>query len=290
MIELPEAFLAMPRWWTEGQEWLDDLPAAVERQCERWALTIDDAPVSHGSNAIAVRVTRDHEQLVLRMSPPGPDLADHARALRWWNGRGTVRLYDVDLPSGAMLLERLGDSLLDRPVAEAMAVLGRMMRRLAVPAPADALSTATNVRNRAPQLQPDWERLGRPFDKTLLTEALTAAEPLSRSTADLAANGDFHSDQVLRGAREPWIVVDPLLYRGDPECDLARILLTRVDEMADDAEIREHFATIVREAELDPSRARDWLVYRAVDYWLWALGAGLTTDPERCRRILRAFR
>ncbi|MFI5710673.1 aminoglycoside phosphotransferase family protein [Kribbella sp. NPDC051620] len=288
MIELPETFLAMPRWWTEGGEWLTDLPAAVDRQCEIWGLAID-GPVSHGSNAIAVRVTRDGEQLVLRMSPPGPDLAEHARALRCWDGRGTVRLYDVDLPRGAMLLERLGDSLLDQPVGEAMAVLGRLMRRLAVPAPADAVSTAENVSGRAPRLQADWERLGKPFDQAQLTEALRVSKQLSHTTSDLAANGDFHADQVLRGSREPWIVVDPLLYRGDPECDLTRMLLTRVDEMADDTEIRTHFATIVREAELDPERARDWVVFRTVDYWLWGLGFGLTTDPERCRRILQAI-
>jgi streptomycin 6-kinase len=224
------------------------------------------------------------------MSPPGPDLADHARALHWWDGRGTVRLYDVDLPRGAMLLERLGDSLLDQPVTEAMAVLGRLMRRLAVPAPLDAPSTGTIVSERAPQLLPDWERLGQPFDKALLTEALAVAGHLSHPAAEVAANGDFHSDQVLRGAREPWTVVDPLLYRGDPDYDLTRMLLTRVDEMADEAEIREHFATIVREAGLEPGRARDWVVFRTVDYWLWALGYGLTTDPERCRRILHAFR
>ncbi|MDX6281404.1 MAG: streptomycin 6-kinase [Kribbellaceae bacterium] len=288
MIDLPQGFLEMPRWWTEGGDWLAGLPTAVDRQCEIWNLQVD-GPVSHGSNAIVVRVTRDREQLVLRMSPPGPDLAEHARALRWWDGRGTVRLYDVDLPRGAMLLERLGDSLVDQPVGEAMAVLGRMMRRLAVPAPADAVSTPANVSGRAPQLQADWERLGKPFDQALLTEALTVAKHLSHTTSELAANGDFHSDQVLRGAREPWIVVDPLLYRGDPECDLTRMLLTRVDEMADGTEIRDHFDTIVREAELDPERARDWVVFRAVDYWLWGLAHGLTIDPERCRRILQAF-
>ncbi|GAA0934096.1 aminoglycoside phosphotransferase family protein [Kribbella koreensis] len=288
MISLPEAFLAMPRWWTEGGEWLAGLPAAVDRQCEMWGLEID-GPISHGSNAIVVRVSRDDEQLVLRMSPPGPDLPEHARALRWWDGRGTVRLYDVDLPRRAMLLERLGDSLLDQPIGDAMAVLGRLMRRLAVPAPVDAVSTAANVSGRAPQLQADWERLGKPFDQAQLTEALRVAKHLSHTTSDLAANGDFHADQVLRGAREPWIVVDPLLYRGDPECDLARTLLTRVDEMADGAEIRDHFATIVSEAELDPERARDWVVFRALDYGLWGLAHRLTIDPERCRRILQAF-
>jgi streptomycin 6-kinase len=289
MIELPESFLAMPRWWSEGKEWLAGLPAAVEMQCELWGLQVEGA-VSHGSNAIAVRVTRAGEPLVLRMTPPGPDVAEQTEALRWWDGRGTVRLYDVDLARGAMLLERLGGSLLDEPVGEAMAVLGQLMRRLAVPAPPDVPSTAANVRSRAAELEAQWQRLGRPFDSAPLTEALAVAPHLSETTSELAVNGDFHSDQVLRGDREPWLVVDPLLYRGDLECDLARILWTRVDEMADGAEIREHFGTVVREAGLEAERARDWVVFRTVDYWLWGLGAGLTEDPERCRRILDAFR
>jgi streptomycin 6-kinase len=40
-----------------------------------------------------------------------------------------VELYDAEPERGAMLLERLTNSLSDRPVAEAVAVLGRLMRR-----------------------------------------------------------------------------------------------------------------------------------------------------------------
>ena len=29
-----------------------------------------------------------------------------------------------------------------------------------------------------------------------------------------AANGDLHAGQVLAGTREPWLVVDPMLLRG----------------------------------------------------------------------------
>jgi len=31
------------------------------------------------------------------------------------------------------------------------------------------------------------------------------------------------------------------------------------------------------------------VVFRAVDYWLWGLDAGLTEDPLRCRRLVEAF-
>jgi hypothetical protein len=36
-------------------------------------------------------------------------------------------------------------------------------------------------------------------------------------------------------------------------------------------------------------RARDWVVWRTVDYWLWGLSAGLTEDPVRCARLVDAL-
>lgn len=275
----------MPRWWSDGSAWLDGLAQAVERQTVRWGLEVD-GDVAYGSNALVVPVTRGGEGFVLRMNPPGPEVEEQARALRWWDGRGMVMLYDADLEAGAMLLERLSTPLTSRPVAEAVAVLGQLMRRLAVPAPDDAPSTAEIVARRSRQLEPEWERLGRPFDVGILRQALEVALKLAETTSELAVNGDLHSDQVLAGEREPWLTVDPVLLRGDIEYDLARVLWTRLDEMTD---IVPHFDTAVAEAGLDRDRARDWVVFRAVDYWLWGLSVGLTEDPVRCARLVGAF-
>lgn len=93
---------------------------------------------------------------------------------------------------------------------------------------------------------------------------------------------------MLAGARERWLTVDPVLLRGDIEYDLARVLWTRLDEMTD-SEIVRHFDTAVREAGLDRRRARDWAIFRTVDYWLWGLSVGLTEDPLRCARLLEAL-
>ncbi|TCC31661.1 aminoglycoside phosphotransferase family protein [Kribbella speibonae] len=283
MIELPEEFLRMPRWWTEGADWLRELPRAVERQCRQWDLTVVGA-VAHGSNAVVVPVTRGGEEFVLRMSPPGQEVAEQTWALRWWAGRGMAHLYDADVDAGAMLLERLFTPLTTRPVDEAVVVLGQLMRRLAVPAPADARSTAEIVTTRSAQLEPEWERLGRPFDEAILREALRVAPTETTSTA--AVNGDFHSAQVLAGIREPWLTVDPVLFQGDIEYDLGRVLWTRLDEMPN---IVEYFDSVVREAALDRDRARDWVIWRTVDYWLWGLSVGLTEDPVRCARLVTAL-
>ncbi|GAA2609154.1 aminoglycoside phosphotransferase family protein [Paractinoplanes durhamensis] len=275
---IPQSFKDMPRWWRDGSQWLDALPGLVRAQCSAWHLTVAGEAM-HGSNALVVPVTRDGDDYVLRLSPPGPEVTDQVAALRFWAGRGTVALIEAD--AGAMLLERLGGSLADVPVAEAMHVLGRTMRRLAVPAPAGVPSTATVVARRMAAM----ERPDRPFDRAILRHALDIGSRLSRTTSGLAVDGDLHSAQVLRGRREPWLVVDPVLMRGDIAYDLGRILWTRLDEMTN---IAGHFDEVVRAADLDRDHARDWVFFRAVDYWLWGLTAGLTEDPERCRRLVAA--
>jgi streptomycin 6-kinase len=289
-VTVPQSFLDMPRWWTEGAQWLADLPRAIARQCGKWDLRVV-GQLAHGSNAVVVPVDRDGEALVLRMTPPGAGVADQVGALRFWDGRGTVRLIDADIDHGAMLLERLAmhQSLADRPVDEAVAVLGRMMRRLAVAAPSDVRSTAVIARTRADDLEPTWYRLHRPFDKAFLDEALNVAAGLSTTGSTLAVNGDLHSAQLLKGSREPWLTVDPILLRGDVEYDLARVLWTRLDDMTSAVDIVEHFETAVTEGGLDPDLARDWVVFRCVEYRLWGLNAGLTEDPQRCQRLASVF-
>ncbi|TDW18546.1 streptomycin 6-kinase [Kribbella kalugense] len=283
VIELPKTFLEMPRWWTEGQAWLESLPRAVDEQCRRWNLAIA-GPIAHGSNAIVVPVVRDCVELALRMSLPGDEITQHARALKWWDGRGMVQLWDDDAEAGAMLLERLSTPLTTRPIDEVIAILGQLMRRLAVPGPDDAQSTADLVTSWSAELEPQWERLGRPFDVAILREALDVAPTGTTSTA--AVNGDFHSGQVLAGHREEWLTVDPVLYRGDIEFDLGRVLWWDLDKMTD---IVPYFDIAVREAGLDRDRARDWVIWRTVGYWLWGLSTGLTEDPVRCARLVNAL-
>jgi streptomycin 6-kinase len=289
-FELPASYLAMPRWWAgRDADWLAGLPGLVRDQCSRWRLDIAGPPM-HGSNAIVVPVAGGTDLFALRIAPPGPQIAGQIAALRFWDGRGTVRLFRTDAERGALLLEWVpGGSLRSVPVAEAVVTLGRMMHRLAVPAPPQARSTGDLAAARLRELEADWYRLGRPFDRVFLTRAVEVGIGLCAVGSDRAVNGDLHSEQVPRGSREPWLVVDPVLLRGDVAYDLARVLWTRIDEMSGPAEVLRHFDAAVREGDLDRDRARDWVVFRSVDYWLWGLNVGLTEDPRRCRALLRAF-
>ena len=281
----------MPRWWRDGTDWLDALPELVATQSARWGLT-PDGDVRHGSNALVVRVRRGDERLALRLSPPGDDVATEAAALRFWAGRGTVRLVAVDTERRAQLLEWVtpGRSLDQVPLLATAPVIGGVLRRLAVVATADIPSTGDVTTAYLPGWTSRWSFLGRPGSEPLLVAAIEAAEAVREpATPQLAVNADLHFGQILSAEREPWLVVDPVLMRGDVGYDLGRLLWSRLDELPDDRQVRAYLAAVVEAAELEPGRARQLVVVRAMSYLLWGLERGLTEDPPRCLRLLEIF-
>jgi len=293
MIAVPETFREMPRWWHDhpGRSWLDALPVLVETQCRRWQLEVDGAP-RHGSNALVVPVRRGADPFVLRLSPPGDDVTSEAAALRLWAGRGTVRLFEVDVDAHALLLERLSSSrsLQSEPLSTAIPVIADLVTQLAVPAPPKVRSTGSIAAKHVETFGGDWSALEGPTPRTQLDRAIHLADDLAHSRpAALAVDGDLHCEQVLAADRAPWLVVDPVLLRGDPEYDFARVLWSRLDELPEDSDITSAFELFVGAARVPPERARAWVVVRSMSYLLWSIPRSLTDDPPRCRRLLDLF-
>lgn len=293
MIAVPATFREMPRWRYDdsGRDWLDRLPALVDRQCRRWQLVVDGA-VLHGSNALVLPVRRGDEMAVLRLAPPGDDVEAEVAALRHWGGRGVVRLREADTAAGASLLERLdaGRTLQTQPVQEAVATLGALTRVLAVDAPDTAPGTGEIAAGAVATFEPEWEELGRPTSRAILAGAIDAAARLAAGRdAQLSVNGDLHFEQVLAGGRFPWTVVDPVLLRGDPEYDIGRVLLSRLDELPGDDDVSAAFDAFIAAAEVPADRAHAWVTVRSMSYLLWGLRRGLTWDPPKCLRLLDLF-
>lgn len=293
MVAVPQSFLSMPRWWhdEEGRSWLDELPTLVDAKCDEWQLEVD-GDVTHGSNALVVPVRRSRERAVLRLAPPGDDVSAETAALVHWGGRGVVQLLDVDLDARASLLERLDParSLQSVPVHEAITTLGELARLLAVAAPDWALSTSEIARDSAASFIDEWEAVGEPTSRAIAGAAVERAEWLSEQpSSNESVDGDLHFGQVLAGQRYPWTVVDPVLLCGDREYDVARVLWSRLDELADDRDVVAAFDAFVQAAEVSAERARAWVMVRSMSYLTWGLRRGLTWDPPKCIRLLGLF-
>jgi streptomycin 6-kinase len=272
----------------EGRAWIAALPELLDRLCRNWRLHVEDGVAGRGYHGVVVLVRRGAERCVLKLTWPAERTVAEAGALTAWRGRGAVLLLEADLEAGALLLERLDPTrTLDSMDLHAAAqVAGRLLRRLAIPAPDGVRPLRAVADEIGGSLQVRQERLGRPVPEGWLATASDLAQELGASAGDRLVHADLHYGNVLAGDREPWLAIDPKPVAGDPEHAIPELLWTRVDELQDAATIRCLLTVLAGSGELDGERARGWAIVRCVDYWLWGLEHGLTEDPKRCRRIL----
>jgi streptomycin 6-kinase len=293
MITVPAAFA---EWRIRmdgeaGREWVRSLPALVERLVARWHLTVDDQPPLHGALGLVVLVHRGRRPLVLKVSRRERSTENETLALRAWDGRGVMALLADDPATGALLLERLDHtrSLHTLPVWAAAEVAGSLIRTLAVPAPAGVRTLADVAEDIAESLPRRQRALGDPVPAGWVRAACGYAAELGPAGEQVLIHADLHYGNVLAATRQPWLAVDPRPLRGAAEYSVPELIWTRADDLRSDADVRTLLDVITTAGSLDAEAARGWVLTRAVDYWLWGVQHGLTIDPGRCERIVRAL-
>ncbi len=94
----------------EGREgWLATLPETVERLAMGWSIHVGKPFQPGGQTAWVAPVTRDDEDLVVKVLWRHPEAEHEADALRAWDGDGAVWLHaaaEVDSETIALLVER----------------------------------------------------------------------------------------------------------------------------------------------------------------------------------------
>jgi streptomycin 6-kinase len=294
LISVPESFAAdaLTREGEAARPWLARLPELAGELCARWSLRAAGDPM-HGYMALVLPVLRGDTRYALKVSWIDDETVNEAAALALWNGGGAVRLLDADDAAGALLLEWLDPRrcLKEADLSVAVPVAGRLLRRLAVPVPATwPAHPVPGLRQWALDLAAElpglWRATGRPFPGRRLDAAVEMATALAPRAGGVLANRDMHYQNVLAGEREPWLVIDPKVIRGDAEFGLAPLLWRRLEEAGGPAGLRHRFDALVSEAGLDAELARCWTLLRAVDYQVWGLNLGLTEDPARCATVI----
>jgi|SRR3954471_9451121 len=269
----------------ERGAWLARLPGTLRDLQQRWSLTIagpfdgEDvscswvAPVTLASGATAV----------LKVSMPHMEGEHEIQGLRFWGGDPTVRLLQGEDDLGAMLLERCqpGTALRSLPEPEQDVVIARLLRRIwrvpIAPHPFRPLSEMTTYWSDETLTQAEhWP------DPGLVREGLRLFRELPQSAPShpLLAT-DLHAGNVLRADREPWLVIDPKPFLGDPAYDATQHLLNGSARLRSDPQ-----TTIRRFADLldvDRERVRLWMFARAAaeprddwkDDWLAGLARAI---------------
>ncbi|MEU0883029.1 aminoglycoside phosphotransferase family protein [Lentzea sp. NPDC005914] len=270
--------ITVPAGFGEGlgegaHEWVSRLPTLATKACSRWRLA-PDGELMHGFCAVVLPVRRaDGHPAVLKLTWMDHETEHEPLALRLYDGNGAVQLLGHDEELGALLLERLDHThtLDDEPIELAVGVIGSMLRRHRdLEAPAEMRRLTGELRHHPA------------VPGTLLDAAREiATRPMGRSLV----NEDLHYENVLRGDREPWLMIDPKPLSGDREYGVIPLLWNRFEELDGRKGLTDRFLALCDAGELDVATARDWTFYRAVANWIWCLEEDIEDLAVICAEI-----
>jgi streptomycin 6-kinase len=242
----------------------------VDEIASAWQLELGD-PYLPGGQCAWVAPARDPagSELVLKVGWRHREAEHEADALRLWDGDGAIRCFAsrrLD-DTVALLLERctpgrqLGKAL---PEPEQDEVIARLLRRLWA-RPLTGGQPFGSLRDICARWAESVE-IGLALNRSVPDPGLARAgadmlRELSRTDGpSVLLCTDLHAENVLSSEREPWLVIDPKPFIGDPAFDPVQHILNCDRRLA-----RDPIGVANRMAELcevDPERVRLWLFAR----------------------------
>jgi len=262
-------------------QWVRDLPELVAGLEREWSITVG-RPYQDATEAFVAEATqRDGSAAVLKLVVPREgDAAQHEiTALRLTDGEGCARLLRADPARGALLLERLGRSLVELglPIGRRHEILCSAAARVWRPAPDCGLPTgAQKGRWLADFITMTWAELDRPCSERAVDHALACAARRTAAHDDERAvlvHGDVHQWNALE-AQPGFKLVDPDGLLAEAEYDLG--ILMREDPaelLAGDPHERARW--LARRCGLDAAAIWEWGVVERVSTGLLATRIGL---------------
>jgi streptomycin 6-kinase len=263
-----------------GAEWLDRLPSLIAGCEERWSLDVGPPFPDLSFNYVAPTLRSGGAEAVLKLSLPGdPGFQREAEALRLFDGRGAVRLLELDLGHGAMLLERLQPGVpltAVRDDEEATSIAAGVLKRLWRPVP---------PRHPFPSVS-EWargfDRLRRSFGGGTGPMPAALVEKAERLFGELLVSqdepallhGDLHHANILTARREPWLAIDPKGVVGEPAYDTAALLHNPAEALEAPLPgklLERRIDLLSEELGLDRVRVRGWGIAQAVLAAYWGL-------------------
>jgi streptomycin 6-kinase len=270
---VPELLAATARRDDDVRGWIPELPAIVTDLADRWSLRVGE-PFQPGGQCswTAPATGRAGAELVVKVAfrfRSGEE-RDEAAGLRVWDGNGTVRLHawHQALTWSALLLERCTPGTPLRrvlPEPEQDLVVARLLRRLWAQSPAGvAFRTLGEMCAAwADRFEEEYPGAAEKIDPGLAREgsAIFRALPGTADSQALLCT-DLHAENILAARWEPWLVIDPKPYVGDPAYDVLQHMLNCDERLASDP--AGLAARMARLAGLDAGRVRTWLFARSV--------------------------
>ena len=211
----------------DGEKWLADLPGIVDSVTEKWSLTVEKRFENLSYHFVAPCICPDRTEAILKIGFPGEKLEflNEVKTLQLYDGNGAVRLSTVDEDRFAMLLEKLtpGEGLGElcstddlAAVEIAAGILKKIVRKAPSASGFHLLDNWINGFRKAEKTE---------FPAETIQKALGFYQELSgKNKQKFLLHGDFHHENILSSAREPYLLIDPKGLIGDIGYDVGVFL------------------------------------------------------------------
>jgi streptomycin 6-kinase len=252
--------------------WIDALPDALARACQLFSLDWVGAPFEPGGQTAWVAPVHGTSfgDAVLKITARHDESRDEAAGLRVWDGAGAVRLLAderLDEHTEILLLERCrpGGWLAEQAAEVQDEVISALLERLWREPPQEVrFRPLADMCDRWAAAAEGWaERQAMRLDSGLVCAGIELFRALAREPGRrVLLCTDLHAENVLSAQREPWLMIDPKPYLGDPCYDVLQHIINAAARWGrDPGDLARRMSDRLG---LDAARVRLWVYARCV--------------------------
>ena len=261
-----------------GKKWLDSLPLLLKKYEKLWDITCGD-PFPLFYNFAAPAKTKAGTDVVLKINLPTKEPLYESKALRIFNGKGSIQLLKEDIKDSVMLLERAvpGERLSDKISEDQVTIFADVVKKLHVQTAPDlsGFPTLNFWAKDFASYRDKFSLSSGPIPQKLFekAEAIFTQYPKDNKQKVLL-HGDLHAMNILSSQRG-WLAIDPKGIVGEKEFETGVFLRNPYGEFPHETNYKKFIVNrIVLCAELtgfDKKRITHWAFATAVNAMIWFL-------------------
>jgi streptomycin 6-kinase len=275
-------------WGDKGTSWLQQLPLLIESLAQHWSL-MDVKPVTNLSyNYVATATQNNNTPVVLKISCDKQLIADEYKALQHFDGRGSIKVLDININYNALLLQQAipGHLLKEHhpiKMEDTIAIYADVVKQLS----ARSLTTNDYVHVREWCKDIDGIRDER-IEKRYIQKAQELKKfLLSSADNEYLCHGDLHLENIIAHG-EKWLSIDPKGIIGEMAFEAAAFNLTDYSELSDHDSIQDKISVRVKylanALQLDTDRLLAWIFLRVIISAQWFIEDN--GDPEEMLQLM----
>jgi streptomycin 6-kinase len=261
----------------QGQEWLDNVPQLANQLSERWGLSNLQVLPNLSYNYVASCIQNGHP-VVLKIGFWKPEIQEEANALQAFAEHGCIKLLDIDIEIGAMLLQKVVPgtplkTLFPGQEEQSIKIISSVIKELQC-APLLSTQQFPNILDWLSTLEKDWNMP----QKYLVKARAISKQLLATSEKQVLLHGDLHHENILLSGQDKWLAIDPKGVIGDPVYEVGASIRNPIPELLANNDVMHIIQSRVDLfAELlgfDRKRILDWAYVQAALSACWALEYG----------------